>query len=649
VKTAVAQTGRRRLSEVVDAAARVFARRGYHGASTGARLPGAALKSALHLLAERARREPDRVAYRAKKLGLYEERTWRQYAALVSRCALGFEKLGLARGERVAIMGDTCEEWILADLGAQAAGAITYGIYPTASATEMEYQLRDGGAAFFVAEDQEYVDKLLPLLERLPNLRRIVVIDDSAMFGYDRYRFSTFSDLIRVDAMPLENLASAIDPKAPAFIVYTSGTTGNPKGALVTHGVHVAAAQNIIEHYPQLARPHRTVAYLPLCHILGRDIAITLPLMSALTPHFGEDPEDLAETLFEVAPTVLFTVPRYLQKFASQVLIGIGNTSRLKRTAYELAMRIGRRHARGRWEGQAGFSLSYGIARLLVFRQLLEKLGLDEVELLISGGAPLPQETMALWQIWGVNVVEMYGQTEEAGAIIAGQKGPFPRPGNVGTVAAGWELKLAEQNEILVRGPHQFEEYWSNAEATRQVKTDDGWLRTGDVGEMHDGRLRLVDRARDFIVTAGGKTLSPSHIENLIRASPYVAEAMVIGHARKYLTALIEIDYDTVADWARSRNISYTGFTSLAQHPAVQELMQKEIEKANAALARVEQVKAFRVLPKALDPEEEGEPVTPTRKLKRAQMIERFQELVESMYDDREERLVAAGIGEVLT
>jgi long-chain acyl-CoA synthetase len=386
-----------------------------------------------------------------------------------------------------------------------------------------------------------------------------------------------------------------------------------------------------------------------LCHILGRDIAITLPLMSGLVPHFGEDPEALPETLYEVAPTVLFTVPRYLQKLAAQVLIGIGNTSATKRTAYELAMRIGRRHAKARWDRQVGFSLSYAIARQLVFRPLLEKLGLDKVELLISGGAALPQETMALWQIWGVNVVEMYGQTEEAGAMICGQKGPFPRPGNVGSLAPGWELKLGDCNEILIRGNHVFNAYWNNPEATREVKGDDGWLRTGDVGEWNDGALRLVDRARDFIVTAGGKTLSPSYIENLIRASPYIAEAMVIGHARKYLTALIEIDFDTVADWARSRDISYSGFTSLAGHPSVTQLIGTELEKANAALARVEQVKAFRVLPKALDPEEEGEPVTPTRKLKRTQMLERFRDLVESMYDDREERLVASGAGEVFT
>ena len=610
-------------------------------------------KSAPLLLAERARRDPEGVAYRAKHLGLYRERTWREYAALVARCALGFRALGLQTGERVAIMGDACEEWVVADLGAQAAGAITYGIYPTASAAELEYQMRDGGAAVFVAENQEYVDKILPLAERLPGLRSIVVNDDSAVFGYEDARLATFAALLDLggdaDCAALEPLAAALDPASPAFIVYTSGTTGDPKGALVAHGRHLAAAANLIGHYPTLAeQAHRTVVYLPLCHILGRDVAVTLPLMSRLVPHFGEDIEDLPQTLFDVAPTVLFSVPRYLQKFAAQVLIGIGSTSPLKRAAYELAARLGRTHARARWEGRSGFPLAYALARATVFRPLLEKLGLDRLELAISGGAPLAPETHALWHIWGVNLVEIYGQTEEAGAIITGQKGPFPRPGNVGTVAGGWELKLGGGNEILIRGDHVFEGYWGKPQATREVKGEDGWLRTGDVGKLAGGALRLVDRARDFIVTAGGKTLSPSFIENLLRASPYVAEAMAIGHGRKYVTALIEIDYDTVADWARSRSIAYTGFTSLARHPEVSKLVAAEIERANDELGRVEQVKAFRILPKALDPEEEGEPVTPTRKVKRALMLERFKELVASMYDEREERLVAAGAGEVL-
>jgi long-chain acyl-CoA synthetase len=611
--------------------------------------------TALHLLCERARTVADRVAFRSKHLGIYRERTWRDYARLVARTASALSALGLKAGERVALMGDVCEEWMICDLAAQSLGAIVYGIYPTSSAAEVEYQMRDGGAAIFVAEDQEYVDKILPLADGLPDLRAVVVIDDSAMFDYEHPRLKSYAQVVAAagdaDLDWLTTQVTRLAPDDPAFIVYTSGTTGHPKGALVSHGKHLAATATVSDHYPTLyAKDHRTVVYLPLCHVLGRDVAATLPLFTRLVPHFGEDPEDLATTLFEVAPTVLFTVPRYLQKFASQILVNVMNSSQAKRVSYELAMRFARLHARRRWNGTATLAqeAAYRTLHAGIFRPILNKLGFDRLELVVSGGAPLPAETMALWHMYGVNVVEMYGQTEGAGGIVAGQRGPFPHPGNVGTVPEGWDVRLGADGEVLVRSPDLFEGYWNNEAATEELRTADGFWRTGDIGEWDGGSLRLVDRARDFIVTAGGKTISPSTIENRLRASPYIAEAIVFGHARKYLTALIEIDFDTVADWARSRDIPYTGFTSLARSPDVQRLIKSEIDAANADFARVEQIKSFRILPKALDPEEEGEPVTPTRKVKRTQMYERFRPLVEEMYDDEESRRLADEVGHAL-
>jgi long-chain acyl-CoA synthetase len=611
--------------------------------------------TALHLLCERARKIPDLVAFRSKQFGIYRERRWRDYAALVAQYAAALEGLGLARGERAAIMGDVCEEWMLCDLAVQSLGAISYGIYPTASAAEVDYQMRDGGASIFIAEDQEYVDKILSIADQLPDLRAIVVIDDSAMFGYAHPKLHRLRELlstsIETDLEWLETKTAPLSPDDPAFIVYTSGTTGHPKGALVSHGKHLAAADTVVAQYPTLReRPHRTVVFLPMCHVLGRDVAITLPLISQLVPHLGENPEDFAGTLFEVAPTVMFTVPRYLQKFASHVLVSVLNSSRLKRVAYEAAMRIARNHVRRRWDNSATAAREavYGVVQALVFRPILNKLGFDKLELVVSGGAGLPAETAALWHMYGVNVVEMYGQTEEAGGIISGQRGPFPRPGNVGAPVEGLEVSLAQDGEILVRGPDLFDRYWRADEATRAVKRADGWLRTGDVGEWRDGNLRLIDRARDFIVTAGGKTISPSLIENALRASPYIAEAIVFGDGKKYLTAILEIDFDTVADWARANDVAYTGFTSLTAHPRVTRLIRAELDKVNRELARVEQIKSFRILPKALDPEEEGEPITPTRKVKRKLMYERFKDLVEAMYDDREEQLIAASTGSVL-
>ncbi len=591
------------------------------------------------LLVERARSRPDGVAFRAKELGVYRETTWAGLATRVAALAQALAaRFGVGRGTAVAILGDPCPEWTIADFAAQALGAVSYGIYPTSAPGEVRYLLEHGGARVVVVEDQEHLDKTLAVLDACPGVRGVIVVDTRALFMYESAGVHRFADVesagrgaASVDA--LAHLAAAVRPDDPAAILYTSGTTGQPKGALYRHGQHLAACANILAHYPVLTDgEHRVVAMLPLCHTMGRNTVITMPLLADIVPHYPESLDTVAETLYEVAPTFVFTVPRYLQKFAAHLLVGIDASSPLKRAAYRAALRLGRR-------GAAGV-----VARALVFRWLLEKAGLARVRLLISSGAPLPPAVAALWQAWGVNLCEAYGQTETGGALVSGQRGPYPRPGDVGTPAPNVEVALGDDGELRVRGADLFAGYWRDADATAAAYRD-GWLLTGDVAERTtDGDIRLVDRRKDLLITAGGKNISPAQIETVLRASPYVSDAVVFGEGRKYLAALIEMDGETVAEWARGRGLTHTGYASLAALPEVMRLLAAEIERANASLGRVEQVKAFRVLPRELDPEQEGEPVTPTRKVKRRLMRERYHDLVESMFGSDEERRITAEV-----
>jgi long-chain acyl-CoA synthetase len=604
-------------------------------------------------LLDRARTRPERVAFRAKELGIYRETTWAMLAARVAATAQGLSaRFGVGRGDTVAILGDPCPEWTIADLAAQTLGAVTYGIYPTSAPGEVRYLLAHGGARVVVVENQEHLDKTLAVLDEAPGVRGVVVIDTRALFMYRSERVHRFADVeaggrAAASADGLAHLAAGLRADDAATIVYTSGTTGHPKGVLYRHGQHLAACANILAHYPVLTDgEHRVVAMLPLCHTMGRNAVITLPLLADIVPHYPESVDAFTASLYEVAPTFVFTVPRYLQKFAAHLLVGIDASTTFKRAAYRTALALGRRAVAPRRDGRGSPTSRAGalVARALVFRWLLEKIGFARARLVISSGAPLPPAVATLWQAWGVNLCEAYGQTETGGALVSGQRGPYPRPGDVGTPAPNIEVTLAADGELLVRGPDLFAGYWRDPEATTAGYRD-GWLLTGDLAERRaDGSICLVGRRRDVLITAGGKNVSPSQIETCLRASPYISDAAVFGEGRKYLAALVEVDYETLAEWARERGLAHTGYGSLVTHPAVVRLLEAEIAKANDGLARVEQVKAFRVLPRELDPEQEGEPVTPTRKVKRRLMLERYHDLVESMFATDEERRITAEV-----
>jgi long-chain acyl-CoA synthetase len=438
-------------------------------ASTGARriaggklaLPGEELMTLPALLRHVAHIRSGEVALRAKLRGIYRETTWSQMLDRVAHIALGLHALGVRKGDRVAIVGDPLPEWLLSDLAAHCVGAVSYGLYPTSSRDEVEYTLRHGGASVLIAEDQEHVDKVLPALDRLPELRRVVVIDDSGMFQYDHPALMSLAELIELGSSQsrdiFDELCRAVRPDDPATIVYTSGTSAHPKGAVYTHRALIAQGHQFFA-FPELkgSTGIRSVVHLPLNHLYERMNTPMGMLVKGIVPHFGEEVERFIETLADVAPQHHASVPRYWSKLASRVIVGIENSTVIKRVGYRLAMGIGRAYRIRRWRGRRPILLSalYAGARLLIFDRMLKKLGLNRVRIALSAGAPLPAEVQALWQVWGVNLKNLYGQTE--GGVVTAQFESFPRPGNVGRPYPGGEVRLGPDDEIIVTSPGHF-------------------------------------------------------------------------------------------------------------------------------------------------------------------------------------------------
>lgn len=610
-------------------------------------------RSVPQLFFSRAAERPDALAFRYKDLGLYQEVTWRQYREQVEDFALGLIALGVEPGDRIAVMGDPCLEYFIADMAGLSVGAITYGIYTTCSVAEVRHQVENAGAKLFIAENQEYVDKVLEIASLAHDLQHIIVGDMRAMFLYSDARIRGFTSVQelgrsrRAQLQPeLERRWQSVKPDDIAVFVYTSGTTGPPKAAMITHrDLMVGMVNTYLQGFPELEHgEHRIITHLPLAHLVERSMSLCLMLIADIVPHIGEETDNLRETLTEVEPTFFHAVPRVWEKIASQILVNIDRSSALKRWSYHAAMAVARPYAKRRWAKKWPTPWGWvanALARTFVFKPMLLKVGLHRLSAALTAGAPIPPTVQALWQTWGVNLRNLYGITEHT--LVLCQAEPFQEPGDAGVPLYPKEVKLGADGEIMVRGPGMFAGYWRNEAATVEAVRD-GWFHTGDVAQvMANGHFRIVDRKKDIMVTAGGKNIAPSEIENLLKSSPYISEAVLFADGRKFPSALIEIDFDTVADWARQHGVVYTSFTSLAQHPKVIDLVGREIERSNGSLARVGQVKRFRIIPKELDPEE-GD-TTPTRKVKRKHIYTMFSELVEDMYrDEQEVRVLAQGL-----
>lgn len=580
----------------------------------------------------------DKVALREKDLGIWQRTTWDEYWDHVCFFALGLRRLGLKPGDKLSILGDNCREWLYADLATQCSSAVSIGIYPTDVSSQVRFIVHNSESSFVVAKDQEQVDKILETKDSLPSLKKIIVVDIKGLRRYKEPMIISFKEvealgksLHKQEPNLFEKLVNGTRAEDVAIIVYTSGTTGQPKGAMISHRNILAMIRGLSKVL--VFRPTDSfVSVLPLCHVAERMFSLIFPMWAGCTVNFAESVATLQEDLSEISPTAFLSVPRIWEKMHSSIMIRMQDSSFFKRWVFGAMLPIGMRVAELKLQKKPvppHWKMLYGLAYLLLFRPLRNQLGLLEAHIFVSGAAPLSPDLTKFYHAIGIPVREAYGMTESTGISFMPRNGEI-KIGDVGKPIPGVEFKIADDGEILLHGDAVFEGYYGNPAATRTAIID-GWLHTGDVGEIDgDGDLRITDRKKDIIITAGGKNIAPSELENRLKFSPYIKEAIVMGDRRKYLTCLIQIELENVEHWAQINRIPYTNYKSLATHPEVNKLIQAEVDKANSNFARVEAVKRFTILDKELD--QDDEELTATMKVKRAIIEKKFKNLIESMY-----------------
>jgi len=579
-----------------------------------------------------------RVALRTKYLGLWHDITWYEYHEKAKKVGCALVSMGFEKGDAACIIGDNSVEWVMADLGIQCVGGVSVGVYATNAWQQVEYVVNHCDARFLFVENEEQLDKWLMFRQKTPLLKKVIVWDTKGLLSFTDPMVMTFDQLIEKGSRTDEENPSLfkdyqakVRPDDLAVIIYTSGTTGPPKGAMLTHK-NVTWMAGAVESIINIYKTDNVLSFLPLCHVFERLFTVFIHLKFAYTVNFVEKPDTIMQNMMEVSPTVGYAVPRIWEKYYSNIMIKMDDATWFKRVVFKLALKIGEKRADSVMNFKPPGLFHRGlffIAWFVVFRKLKERLGFENIRVAISGAAPISKDVLRFFQSIGMNLIEGYGQTEGTGVstLSPEKKTKF---GTVGIALKGIDIKIADDGEILVRSPAVFKGYYKSDKATVQTIID-GWLCTGDVGEIDaDGFLKITDRKKDIIVTAGGKNITPQYIENKLKASVYINDAVVIGDRRKFLSCLIMIDEDNVVKFAQDNKIQFSTYKDLTCDEQVIALIDREVKKVNETLARVENIRKFTLLPKRLY-EEDGE-VTPTMKIKRKFVNEAFKDLIEAMY-----------------
>ena len=580
----------------------------------------------------------ERVAMREKDLGIWQEISWSHYGEKAKLTGLALHALGLEKGNVVSIASEGNPEWLYTDMGTIGAGGISSGVYTTDSAAQVKYLVNDSATKFYFAENEEQLDKILEVRGECPSLKQIIVFDMEGLNDFHDDQVLSYEEFLKIGEKTnqenpnlWESLVNSVSPDDIAILVYTSGTTGPSKGAMINHTNLLYSINtgydifDVMEHEEQLS-------FLPLCHILERSVSVMIPLKTAAVVNFAESIDTVPENIREVSPTVFIAVPRIWEKFYSSITILMKDATFVGKFFYQFSINVGSKYKEYFIDGKEpplSLKLSYWICNQLVLKNIKKLLGLNNCRYALSGAAPISPDLINWYLSLGIDMREGWGMTETAGVGTAFYSREI-KLGHVGRAVNDSEVRIAQDGEILFRGPGVFCGYLNKPEQTKETLID-GWLHTGDVGEIDNyGNLKITDRKKDIIITAGGKNISPSEIENELKFSPFISDAVVIGDKRKFLSCLIMIDEENVMKHAQDNDIPFSNFESLCKSEEIVSLIDDEVNKVNKKFASVEQVKKFSLIDIQLTAEDDE--LTPTMKLKRKFINQKYGDIIESMY-----------------
>ena len=574
-------------------------------------------------------------AHREKKLGIWSSYSWTNFYNCSRLIGLALMSMGLKRGEVVSILSEDNKEWIYTDLAIQSIGGICSGVYPTDSARQLTFLVNDSKSKFLFLENDEQLDKYLSVADQMPDLLKVIVYEKDGLGDFHDPRVMFLDELYKIGETELKKSKDSFEYSIEegcsddtVILIYTSGTTGDPKGVEIT-GNNIMFSISAGGKSLPVNNEDEQLCFLPLCHILERLISVFQPIGAGSVINFAESSETVFENLQEISPTIFTAVPRVWERIYSRVSIMVGDATPFGKWAFSKALSAGMKKVQAE-DNNKSIPISYIFWNFILLRNMRRILGMDNLRRGTTGAAPISPELLTWFRAIGVRIFEGYGMSESTGLISLNYQ-DNDKNGTVGPVIPGAKLRIGENDEIQYQGGNCFKGYWRKPEKTNETYTDDGWMRTGDIGLIDSkGFLTITGRMKDIIITAGGKNITPSEIENRLKFSPYISDTIIIGDQRKFVSCLVMIDQENVEKFAQDNRVPFSDFASLCASKEVLELIQNTIEEVNNDFARAEQIKKFRLLDVLLTAEDDE--LTATMKLKRGFVEEKHKTLIDEMY-----------------